>query len=281
MNRPLRRHGHRGFTLIELLVVISIIAILAGLILPAIAGAQKKAKVVKARTDLSNITAAVAAYQTAYGRMPASQSTRGAITTDYPDFTYGTKQGKNGGAFVNDSKGVAVSATVVNAGNPGGWQVSNAELIAILTDSSLSNNKFTSPPGYAEVKEDVDGKAINSGSVLNPQHNTFITIKTAKGYGANGVSENDGVYRDPWGRPYIVTVDLDYDNRVLDPFPKTINDAPLHPKATDLDHVRTINAGVIAWSLGPDGRANLDLPPEYKGTSAADNMNADNVYSWR
>ncbi len=281
MNRSLRRHGHRGFTLIELLVVISIIAILAGLILPAIAGAQKKAKVVKARTDLSNITAAVSAYQTAYGRLPASQNTRAAVTADYPDFTYGTLQGL-GGTSVYDAKGVALnvpptSTTIANA-NPG-WQVSNAELVAILTDSTLGANKFSATAAPYAVVNDKDNNPINSKSVLNPQHNTFLTIKTAKGYGANGVSENDGIYRDPWGRPYIVTVDLDYDNRVLDPFTKVPNGP--HPKATDLDNVRTIPGSVIAWSLGPDGKANLNLPPDYKGSSSADNMNADNVYSWR
>ncbi|HTH49639.1 MAG TPA: prepilin-type N-terminal cleavage/methylation domain-containing protein [Candidatus Limnocylindria bacterium] len=278
MNRSSLRHGHRGFTLIELLVVISIIAILAGLILPAIAGAQLKAKIVKARTDLSNITAAVAAYQTAYSRLPASQNSRNAVTTAYPDFTYGTQQA---GTSVLDAKGKLVSdtATVQNGGPaPSNWQISNAELIAILTDSSLDANRFTAPAlGYAAAN-DADGKPINFKSVLNPLHNTFLTIKTAKGTGPNGVSERDGVYRDPWGRPYIVTVDLDYDNRVLDPFPKATGGQP-YPANDPQDRARTINSPVIAWSLGPDGKVDFTQSADEK--NSANPVNRDNIYSWR
>ena len=274
MNRSFRRRpGHRGFTLIELLVVISIIAILAGLLLPALSAAQKKAKVVKCRTDLSNLTAAVSAYQTVYSRMPASQFTRDATTKSYPDFTYGTQQG---GIQIYDSTGQSITtATVRNGTPPSQWQISNAELVAILTDSSLSDVKLAAgAPGYAKVA-DKNGDPINAKSVLNPQHNTFLNLKTSKGYAPNGVSENDSVYRDPWGRPYIVTIDLDYDNRVLDPFPKVAG-GQLYPADDAQDRARTINSGVIAWSLGPDGKVDF--------TKTADDRtswNADNIYSWR
>ena len=49
---PLKRFSHSAFTLIELLVVISIIAILASLALPSIAGALTKAQM---NTALSNL----------------------------------------------------------------------------------------------------------------------------------------------------------------------------------------------------------------------------------
>ena len=59
-----------SFTLIELLVVIAIIAILAGMLLPAIAGARKHAKKVKAKTAMKALETAIAMYESDYGVLP-------------------------------------------------------------------------------------------------------------------------------------------------------------------------------------------------------------------
>ncbi len=62
-----------AFTLIELLTVIAIIAILMGLLFPAIGTIKESARKTQAKNDVTNIVAAVKQYYTEYGKYPAVQ----------------------------------------------------------------------------------------------------------------------------------------------------------------------------------------------------------------
>ncbi|MDZ4685782.1 MAG: prepilin-type N-terminal cleavage/methylation domain-containing protein [Planctomycetaceae bacterium] len=69
---PPRRPGGRGFTMIELMVVIVIIAILIGMLLPAIGGVQRNVRNAAVQAELNRIATAIVAFKTKYGSEPPS-----------------------------------------------------------------------------------------------------------------------------------------------------------------------------------------------------------------
>lgn len=74
-----------GFTLIELLVVVAIIALLAGLLLPAIVEAKRRSKEGVTKADIDRITSAIVCYHADYGVYPRDghpSATHGGATTD-------------------------------------------------------------------------------------------------------------------------------------------------------------------------------------------------------
>ncbi len=224
--------GDRAFTLVEMLVVIAIIGILAGILLPVLAGMQTRAKIMQAKTEMKNLEAAIKGYEGEYQRMPASKGAEvaAAVAVDpsQQDFTFGTFS-------LVDAQGNAFPTAVLTGK---GYEANNSEVMRIIMDRDA---------------------APNEKSARNPRHHVFFTAKEAKTDRSSGISAKDDVFRDPWGNPYIITIDMNDDNKCRDSYYNNITN--------------TVNASVMLWSFGPDRKIDAN--------SSINSFNKDNVLSWK
>ena len=77
--------GWKSFTLIELLIVIAIIAILAGMLLPALSNARNMARRAACQNQLKQIGIDFAAYENDYKYLPPACWSAGGTSTQPPN----------------------------------------------------------------------------------------------------------------------------------------------------------------------------------------------------
>lgn len=133
--------------------------------------------------------------------------------------------------------------------------MTNSDLIVVLMDFDLG---------------------VNAGHKLNPKQVIFLNARMVNDTKSPGVSTVDHQFRDPWGNPYVVSLDANHDGFVRDAcyahaaLYVTAVAAPL----TNHNGVYEFGGKAMVWSRGPDGKASSTA-------GAEGGVNKDNVVSWR
>ena len=122
----------------------------------------------------------------------------------------------------------------------------------------------------------------NAGHRRNPQRHVFLNAprneppKDPNEPPRPGIG-SDLVYRDPWGNPYIISLDMDFDDFTGDGVYSILRKGKLTatPKLSPI-----LPTKIFVWSFGPDGKADKSPTTGINNNGKGLGANKDNILSW-
>jgi prepilin-type N-terminal cleavage/methylation domain-containing protein len=124
--------------------------------------------------------------------------------------------------------------------------------------------------GATTTNDQLFNELRSVNALQNPRRIIFLSPPDAKDAnnpraGIGSAAANAGQYFDPWGKPYLVRIDTDYDNQVGNPYAQNAGSAPF------------LRSAVIAWSYGKDGLSQSTTAASDKNIGT----NKDDIISWQ
>jgi hypothetical protein len=234
------------------------------MLFPLYARIKLKTAIARSQNEMSQIVNAIHHYESTYSTFPSTRQAMSASSSlPVPeDFTYGTDG-------LAPLKTPNPTLTFNVASTTGNHQANNAEIMAVLLDlESYGNGSPT----------------VNKDHLKNPQRIVVLPVKFPGNTNGPGVGL-DGVYRDPFGNPYFITLDLNNDGKCRDSFYRLGKVSQLNNQSGFNGLVNTkdpagrgdnfeYNGPIMVWSAGPDGT----VDPNARANEGA---NKDNLLSWK
>lgn len=221
----------RGFTLLELLVVIFVIALLSGLLFPALGGVITKSKIARCRADIQKLSLALAAYKSDTGEFPHRPAAPDAtsIWQDQSPWLYAalrhdaTAGGGPGAPYVRD------------------WNPEDLGWVALPAPDD-GDDASTRPPPFL-VRSIADDEIGSIWDVaFQRSHAPWAPGRTIA-----------LAFLDPWGNPYRY--------REWMSVPDALKSSASRPRTSKLENGETTRVsdrprvpnGFEIWSSGPNG----------------------------
>jgi len=129
--------------------------------------------------------------------------------------------------------------------------------------AAASGDGYASGGTTGTTSKDVLDPLRNLDPTLNPRQIVFISPgEDSVQASPKGKIGTDGQFHDPWGNPYGISIDADYDNQVPNPYTADMGAGPTK-----------IRQGVITWSVGKDTKLGNNGDNKFTGS--------DDVISWQ